>query len=130
VGDIFVMAAERCNFEHFAANAHVNNLKATADNACAAKYAFYLLRFGTGGDIKIFRMAAQQQVANAAPNQISAKTGLFQLLDDFNGGGADIFARDIVLVARYYQRPTGSGSGLARGNEVEKTFQHSIDCAE
>src|SRR5690625_6716541 len=82
------------HFDDLPAHAHMHDLKTPTYNACAAKQPLYLLWPGLGGDIKVFRVTAQQQVAYTAAYQIGGKAGLLQLPHDPQGAGADVFSRD------------------------------------
>ena len=65
------MAPEGCYLDNLPASPYMNDLKAAADNTRTAKALFDLLGRGVGGDIKVLRFFAQQEVANGAAHDVS-----------------------------------------------------------
>ena len=70
------------DFDHLvvaaAAVDHVHDAKAPADDEGAAEQVFHLLGRGAGGDVKVLRTQAEQQVANRTAHDIGLEPGLFE----------------------------------------------------
>jgi hypothetical protein len=75
---VAAVAAEGGHFQQLLAEHHVHDLEAAADDEGAAEQFFHLLRRGVGGDIEIFRLHAQQQVAHGAADDEGFETGFLQ----------------------------------------------------
>ncbi len=75
-----------------------------ADEPAVAENPPDFFRRGVRGDIKIFRVAAEQQVAYAAAGEIGEIAGVFEAVEDFECGSADLFAADGVIGAGYNLR--------------------------
>ena len=93
-----IAAAERCHFNGFRADHHMNDLEAAADNAAAAEYFADLLRRGIGCNIKIFGLNPEQQIPNGSPYNISLKTGFMQAFSNFLSGKAQHIRMDTMLL--------------------------------
>ena len=78
----------------------VYDLKASADNAASAENLMNLLRRRIGGDIEVFRLDAQQQVANRPADNISLKTFVMQTADNFFRRKTQHIRADMVPVER------------------------------
>lgn len=79
---------------------HVRQAEAPADQAAVAEQLAHLLRRGVGGDVEVFRLFAEQQIAHAAADQIGFVAGLVQAVKHFQRIFADVFAGNRVLFAR------------------------------
>ncbi|EGD09045.1 hypothetical protein XVE_2677 [Xanthomonas vesicatoria ATCC 35937] len=73
--------------------------KTAADQAAIAEQRFDFFRRGTGGDVEILGVAADQQIADRAADQIGAKAGFAQAVQHAQRVGADVLARNGVLIA-------------------------------
>lgn len=73
--------------------------KAAADQATVAEQRFDFLRRGAGGHVEILGMAADQQVADCAADQVGTKARFAQAVQHAQRVGADVLARDGVLIA-------------------------------
>lgn len=69
------------------------------DQTAVAKYLLYLLRCGIGGDIKIFRLPAQEQITDTPSYQIGLIPGIFEPIEYLDGMFTDIGPGDIMLRA-------------------------------
>ena len=94
------LAPERRDLDDLAAEAHVAEPEAPADDEAVAEQALHLLRVGVGADVEVLRAAAEQQVAHAAPHQVGQEAVVLQAVEDLQGIGVDVLARDGVLGAR------------------------------
>ena len=109
------VGAERGNLDDLAAVHHVSQAEAAADQSAVAEQGLDLFRGRVGGDVEILWVAANQQVADRAPDQMRGKTALAQPVQHAKGIGADVPARDVVLVARDGLQPEMDlGVGLHR----------------
>lgn len=79
---------------------HVRQTEAAADQAAVAEQFAHLFRRGVGGDVEVFRLFAEQQIAHPAADQISLVAGLVQAIKHFQRIFADVFTGDRVLFAR------------------------------
>ncbi len=70
--------AERGDFDHFAAETHMHDLEAAADDTAALEQALDLLRRGVGGHVEVLGVATQQEIANRATDQVALVAGLAQ----------------------------------------------------
>ena len=74
--------------------------EATAYQATVAEQLTDLFRGRIGGDVKIFRLFAQQQIAYAAADQPRFVARLVESVHDLEGIFTDIFAGNCMLLAR------------------------------
>ena len=56
------------------------------------------------GNVEIFRVSAEQQVADTATHQVSLITRILQSVEHLEGGGRNIGPTDIVFGPRYHPR--------------------------
>ena len=94
------MAAEGGDLNDFRPEHHVRQAEATANQAAVAEQFTYLVRGRAGGDVKIFWFLAQQQVANAAADQVSFVARLVQSIEHLERVFTDIFAGNCMLFTR------------------------------
>jgi hypothetical protein len=83
-----------------------------------------------GGDVEVFRIKVQQQVADATADQISLITGILQAFHHADGVAADFSTLNWMLAAVQYFRRTVAGFAAAqRGTKgFEQLFQHERHC--
>lgn len=67
---MFVMAAEGGDLNDLRPEHDVRQTKTASDQAAVAEQLTHLFRRGVGGHVEIFRAFAQQQIADAAADQI------------------------------------------------------------
>ncbi|MCW0422840.1 hypothetical protein NB713_000783 [Xanthomonas sacchari] len=94
------VGAEGGDLDDLAAVDHVGQAEAAADQATVAEQLLDLLGGGVGGDVEILGLDLDQQVADRAADQVGAEAGLAQPVQHAQGVGADVLARDGVLIAR------------------------------
>ena len=95
-----MMAAEGGDFDNFRPEHHVRQAEAAAYQAAVAEQLTDLFRGRIGGDVKIFRFFAQQQIAYAAADQPRFIARLVKSVHDLEGIFTDIFAGNCMLLAR------------------------------
>ncbi|EPF20861.1 hypothetical protein HMPREF0201_00596 [Cedecea davisae DSM 4568] len=78
----------------------MSKTEAAANQAAVAEQFTNLIRRSAGGDVKIFWFFAQQQVADAAANEIGLVACFVQTVEHLEGIFTDIFAGNSVLIAR------------------------------
>ena len=69
-----------------------------------------------GRDIEVLRLQAQQQIPNAAPDEIGAVASVGQRLQDFEGAPTDVGVGDAML-------RSGDKGGLCDGSCDPGRFQ-------
>ncbi len=94
------VGAEGRDLDDLAAEHHVRQAEAAADQPAVAEQLFDLLRRGIGGHVEILGPPPYQQVADGAADQVGTEPGLAQAVEHTQGVGTDVLARDGVLVAR------------------------------
>jgi hypothetical protein len=83
-------APERRDLDHLAAaEEHVHETKSPPDDARVAEQPAHVLGAGVGRDVEVFRPAIEQQIAHAAPHEISLKTVPRQTTHDLLRVGVD-----------------------------------------
>ena len=124
-GSIFVQGAEGGDFNQFLPHHHMHNLEASPDDAGAAATTAHLFRCGVRGDIKIFRVAIQQEVAHGTTNHISAVTSAFQILTNPFGTPAQHVPGNAVCLNRNDRGVSlNSRGGLTIKNLFDETADH------
>jgi len=93
--------AERGDFDDLVVKVDVGETEAPSDQAAVAEYFADFFGRGVGGDVKIFRVASDEQVAHAAAGEVSEVTGILEPVKDFKCRGADLLAADVVVGAGY-----------------------------
>ncbi len=96
--------AEGGDFNGFVVKVDMSQTEAAADEAAVTKYPLHIFRRGVGGDVKIFRVASEQNIANAAACEIGCVSDVFEAVEHFNCGRADLLAADGVVGAGYNLR--------------------------
>ena len=117
----FSAAAKGADFNGFGTDHHMNDLKAAADNPAAAEDFAHFFGCGVGGDVKIFGLHAQQQIAHGSADQIGLIAGAMQALEHRFGGGAF----DIEWVGVAFAGIFVVWFALAK-NAVQPFFQHGV----
>ncbi len=95
-------AAEGGDFQQILAEHHMHDLEAPADDEGAAKQALDLFGRGIGGDVKIFWLHAQQQVAYRTADDKRLEAIFLQGLGDADRIGREQFRIDTVLFGTQY----------------------------
>src|SRR5206468_4119045 len=98
------LAAKRCHLDHFRSEADVREPEAPADDPAVAKEFLDLIRVRGGADVEVLRPPPQQQVADAAADEIGDVVELAEAVEDFQSVRIDVAPRDWVLGARYDPR--------------------------
>ena len=89
---------------------YVGEAESATDQAAVTKQFAHLIWRCISGDIKIFRLYAQQKIAHATANQPCLVSGLIEPVHYLQGIFTDIFAGDRVLLTRNYRHMwTGDG---------------------
>ena len=91
------VAAEGGHFQQVLAEHHVHDLEAAADDEGAPEQLFHLFGRGVGGDVEVFRLHAQQQVAHRAADHEGLEAGFLQGLGDAHRVGGHELRIDAVL---------------------------------
>jgi hypothetical protein len=79
----------------------VNKPETATDEPTVTEYFFNFFRCCVGGDIEIFRGAIEQKVTYTAACEERCVPGVFQAVENFECGGADLFATDVVVGSGY-----------------------------
>ena len=111
---VVAVGAESGDLDDLAPEHHVGQAETPADQAAVAEQGLDLFRGGVGGHVEILRMAADQQVAHRAPDEIAGEAGIAQPVQDAQCIGTDVPAREGVLVARDDAQGDGGWGGLGR----------------
>ncbi len=97
---VVAVGAEGGDLDDLAAEHHVRQAEAAADQPAVAEQLLDLLRRGVGGHVEILGPPPHQQVADGAADQVGTEPGLAQAVEHTQRIGTDVLARDGVLVAR------------------------------
>ena len=118
VGDLagfLVHRSERRHLDDLASEAHVDQAKASTDDAAVAEQFAHLFGSRAGGHVEILGLQTEEQVAHAATHQIGLEAGPLQPVQDLERVVADVLARHVVLIARDDAgRTAGPISGVFR----------------
>ena len=76
----------------------VHELKTPSDDACASEQRAYLFRRGIGGDIKVFWLETDDQIAYGTANNIGLITLMLKNLADLDGMTRNVATVDAMLV--------------------------------
>ncbi len=106
-----VEAAEGRHLDDLGAEVDMGQAEASPDQPAIAKDPAYFFGLGVGGDVEVLGLAPEQEVADPAAHQMGLKAGLAQAIQDLEGIGADVGARDVVFRTGYDPR---SGWTLGR----------------
>ena len=111
--------AEGGDLDDLAAEEDMRQTEPTTDQTTVAEQALDLFGQRIGGDIEILGLEPEHQVAHAAADEEGLEAGLAQPIEDPEGLGRDLRARDGVGIAR--DDPRQGRSGLVRGRgEVQE----------
>jgi hypothetical protein len=80
---------------------HVRQTEAPADDPAVAEELLDLVGLRRGADVEVLRLAAQEQVAHAAADQVRRVVGLIEPVENFQGFWIDELARQHVLGSRH-----------------------------
>ena len=94
------LAAERRDLDHLGAELDVREPEAAADDPAVPEQLLDLIRMRRRADVEVLGPAPEQEVANAAADQIGDVVGLPQPVEHFQRVGVDVAARERVLRAR------------------------------
>ncbi len=96
------LATEGGDLDDLAAETHVHDTEAAADDARIAKQLLDLLRRGVGGHVEILGSDPEQGITQAASDQIGFVAGVVQAIEHLEGGFAELTTRHGVFVASEY----------------------------
>lgn len=94
------MATEGGDLNDFRPEHHMRQAETSPNQTAVAEQLAYLIRRGVGGNVKIFRLFAKQQVADAAADQPGFVARLVEAVHDLEGVFTDIFAGNSMLLTR------------------------------
>ena len=94
------LAAERRHLDHLRAELDVSQTESASDDPAVPEQLLDLVGMGRRADVKILGAAAEQQVAHASADEVSDVIELPEAIENFEGIGVDIAARDRMLCAR------------------------------
>jgi hypothetical protein len=95
---VAALAAEGGHLEQVLAEHHVHDLEAAADDEGTPEQFFHFFRGGVGGDVEVFRLHPQQQVAHGATDHEGLETGFLQRLGHADRVRRNEFQVDAVVV--------------------------------
>ena len=84
------LAAERGDLDRLGAELHVREPEAAADDPAVAEEPLDLVRMRGGADVEVLRPAPEQQVADAAADEVGDVVELPQPVEDLQGVGVDV----------------------------------------
>ena len=87
-------AAEGCDLDRLGAEFHVREAEAPADDPAVSKQLLDLMRMRRRADIEVLRPPIEQQIANAAADQIRDVIVFVQPIENLEGVGIDVATRD------------------------------------
>ena len=94
------LAAERRDLDHLLPELDVREAEAPADDPAVPEELLDLIRMRGRADVEILRTAAEQQVADAAADEIGGVLALPQAVENLQRVRIDVAAGDRVLLAR------------------------------
>ena len=96
------------DFNDVAAKVDMRQAKTAADKATVAENAGDLFGTGVGGDVEVFRLFTEQQVADASADEIGFESGFVQLAQDFQGARVNLlFVNRVFAVFANHGRCCG-----------------------
>jgi hypothetical protein len=98
------LAAKGGDFDRLRAEANVRQAEPPSDDPAVAEESLDLVRVRVGADIEIFGMATEQEVADAAADEVAGEVVLVQPIQHLQGVRVDLLAGDGVLRARHDHR--------------------------
>ena len=93
------LPAERRHLDRLLPELDVRETEAAADDPAVAEEALDLVRVGRRADVEVLGAAAEQQVPDAAADEVGDVVELPQPVEDFEGVWIDVLARERVLRA-------------------------------
>ncbi len=108
----------------------VHDAKASADDESALEQRFDLLGRGIGGDVEVFGLEAQQQVAHRAADDVGLETRLLQGLHGVAGVLRKAAGVDLVLGAGQVAALATVlrvGFGFVRGEQATDEFTDHVN---
>ncbi len=115
--DLMVVTPEGGHFDHVTTKDDVGQAEATANQAAVAEQCLDLLRRRIGGDVEILWRLPEQQIPDAAADQVGVIASLVQAIEHLECIFADLFARNRVLITAQgttLTGDTGRNGGLHR----------------
>ena len=94
------VAAERRHLDRLGAEAHVRQAKPAADDPAVPEQLLDLIRVRVGADVEVLRPPLQQQVADAAADEVGGVVELLQPVENFERIRVDVPARNRVFRTR------------------------------
>src|SRR5690349_11044895 len=98
------LATEGGHFDRLGTKPDMSQPEAAADDPAVLEQTLDLIRVRVGADIEVLRAAAEQQVADAAADEVGRKVALMEAVENLQRVRVDVFARDRVLRARHDHR--------------------------
>ena len=122
----FTAAAEGRYFDGFRPDHNVHDLETPTDDAAAAENLSYLFRSGIGGDIEVFGLDTEQQIAYRPADHISLESFVVQAADDFFRRKTEHVLADTVCRKRDNFFVHRRFAAFAGQNFVQPFFQHIL----
>jgi hypothetical protein len=97
---ILATAPEGRHLDDFPPESHVGQSKTTSDQSGIANQIADLIGRGAGGHIEILGVLAQQQIADAAADDVGGVPGFLQTLNHLLSAGTDAIGADAVTLLR------------------------------
>src|SRR5439155_4993303 len=98
------------DLDHLRPEFHVSEAETPADDPAVPKQLLDLIGVRGGADVEVFRPSSEQQVADAAADEISDVVELPEPVEDLERVGINVLARDRMLGARNSPRFWHSGA--------------------
>ena len=98
------LAPKRRDFDDLGPELDVSEPETAADDPAVSKETLDLVRMRGRTDVEVFRPAAEEQIADAATNQVGDMAGLVQAIKNRECVGVDVLTRERVLIARHDSR--------------------------
>lgn len=100
LGRIGHLLAERRHFDGLRTEAHVREAEAAADDPAVTEEALDVVRTRAGADVEVLGTTMEQQIAYAASDEIRLEAGRVQTVEDPEGIGVDVLAREAMFASR------------------------------
>src|SRR6185369_12867601 len=91
------MASKRRDLDRFGSELDVGQAETPADDPAVAEQFLDLVRVRRRSDVEVFGPATQQQIANAAANEVRDVVMLVKPVKNLERVGVDVAARDLVF---------------------------------
>src|SRR5581483_837519 len=98
------LTPERGDFDHHGTELDVRQAEAAADDPAVAEELLDLIRMRRRTDVEIFGMTAEEEVADAAADEVGDVIALPEPIEDFQRVRIDVTPRDRMLITRYHPR--------------------------